>query len=462
MHLVAVGGSDAGLSAALRAREVAPDAEVTVISAAPMSGFSTSGIPYFLSGEVPDAESLDDQLASSIASSGVEVLLESIVHSVDVESRRVSIVDAKANESSLPFDELILATGAVPDIPDIDGLVGDDRLGSEDGVHVVRSMGDTLAVAKTLSKYQPETAVIVGAGYAGIELAEALALRGLTVTLMESRPEVLPMVDRAIGSLVRAQIEDRGVEVLTGTLARSVAATGREEGRFRIQAMRGENVLGRRADIILLATGSLPNTALATSLGAALGASGAVAVDKGMRTTVPHVFAAGDCAVTRHRLLGEVYLPYGTTAHKQGRVAGENAAGGARSFSGTLGTQVVKVFDHAVGRTGLIKAQAIAAGFEASSVRLDTDDRSTYYPGSRPLTLMLTADRHTRRVLGAQFFGHVRSEIASRVDVAAAAIFNGMTVDQMEDLDLSYTPPLGQVWNPLVIASQGWPGEPEG
>ncbi len=461
MHLVAVGGSDAGLSAALRAREIAPGADVTVISAAPVSGFSTSGIPFFLSGEVPDAESLDDQLASSISSSGVDVLLESTVQSVDVHARRVSIVDSKAKESSLPYDELILATGAVPDVPSIDGLAGDDRVGPEDGVHVVRSVGDTLAVAKTLSKFQPETAVIVGAGYAGVELAEALALRGLSVTLMESRPEVLPVVDRAIGSLVRAQIEERGIEVLTGTMARTVAATGREEGRFRIQAMRGENVLARRADIILLATGSVPNSALARSLGAALGASGAVAVDKEMRTSVPHVFAAGDCAVTRHRLLGEVYLPYGTTAHKQGRVAGENAAGGTRSFGGTLGTQVVKVFDHAVGRTGLIKDQAIAAGFEASSVRVDTGDRSSYYPGSRRLTVILTADHRSRRVLGAQFFGHVRSEIASRVDVAAAAIFNGMTVDQMEDLDLSYTPPLGQVWNPLVLAARGWPGGPD-
>ena len=461
MHLVAVGGSDAGLSAALRAREIAPGAEVTVISAAPIASFSTSGIPFFLSGEVPDPESLDDHGASSISSSGVEMLLESTVQSVDVHARTVSIVDSKARMSTLPYDELILATGAVSDLPNIEGLAGEEGLRAEDGVHVVRSVSDTIAVSKTLSKFQPETAVIVGAGYAGIELAEALALRGLSVTVMEGRPEVLPVVDRVIGSLVRRQIEERGIELLTGTVARSIALTGREEGRLRIQAMRGENVLARRADMVILATGSLPNTALARSLGATLGAGGAIAVDKGMRTTLPHVFAAGDCAVTQHRLLGEVYLPYGTTAHRQGRVAGENAAGGNRSFSGTLGTQVVKVFDHAVGRTGLIQEQAVAAGFEATSIRLDTDDRSSYYPGSRRLTLMFTADRRTRRALGAQFFGHVRSEIASRVDVAAAAIFNGMTVDQLEELDLSYTPPLGQVWNPLARAAQEWPGELE-
>jgi NADPH-dependent 2,4-dienoyl-CoA reductase/sulfur reductase-like enzyme len=175
-----------------------------------------------------------------------------------------------------------------------------------------------------------------------------------------------------------------------------------------------------------------------------------------MRTSVQDVFAAGDCAVTLHRLLREVYMPFGTTANKQGRVAGENAAGGNRTFGGTLGTQVVKVFDHAVGCTGLRDDSAAAAGFDPVTVRIETDDHSSYYPGSRRLVVSLTADRPTRRLLGAEFFGHVRSEIASRVDVASTAVFNGMTVDQLEDLDLSYTPPLGQLWNPLVLAARQW------
>ncbi|HEX6392125.1 MAG TPA: FAD-dependent oxidoreductase [Acidimicrobiales bacterium] len=456
MHLVAVGGSDAGVSAALRARHVAPSVDLTVISAEPVANFSTSGIPFFLSGEVPDAGSLAGQAGSGLEEAGVDLLLDSTVLFIDAEARKVTLRDSKGRESAISYDELILATGALPEIPDIEGLCGEDGLRPEDGVHVVRSVTDTLAVARTLSRIEPQTAVIIGAGYVGVELAEAFALRGMSVTLLESRAEVLSVVDRAIGAMVRGQLEERGVEVLTGTAPRSIRPTGRDEGRFRIEAMRGENVLARRADIVLLAAGTLPNSELARSIGAKLGRSGAVSVDGGMRTSVPHVFAAGDCAVTHHRLLGDAYLPYGTTAHKQGRVAGENAAGGSRRFSGTLGTQLVKVFDHAVGRTGLLDAEALAAGFDPLTVRVDTDDRSSYYPGSRELSVMLTGDLRTRRLIGAQFFGHVRSEIASRVDVASTAIFNGLTVDQIEELDLSYTPPLGQVWNPLVLAAEKW------
>lgn len=456
MHLVVVGGSDAGVSAALRARQVAPTVDVTVVSTEPVVSFSTSGIPFFLSGEVSDPERLREQTGAGLASSGIEVLLESTAYSIDAQSRKVVVLDNKGTESTLSYDELILATGALPATPDIEGLHGEDALRAEDGVHVVRSAGDTLAVARTLLRVEPQTAAIIGGGYVGVELAEALALRGMSVTLLESRPEILPVVDRAMGSLVRGQLEDRGVEVLTGTRACNIRPTGREEGRLRIEGMRGENVLARRADMVLLATGTQPNSALARSVGAKLGKSDAVSVDAGMRTSVPHVFAAGDCAVTHHRLRGESYLPYGTTAHKQGRVAGENAAGGSRTFAGTLCTQVVKVFDHAVGRTGLIDSEAAEAGFEPFTVQLTTEDHSPYYPGSRPLSVMLTADRRTRRLIGAQFFGHVRSEIASRVDVVSTAIFNGMTVDQAEDLDLSYTPPLGQVWNPIVLAAEKW------
>jgi NADPH-dependent 2,4-dienoyl-CoA reductase/sulfur reductase-like enzyme len=460
LHLVVVGGSDAGVSAALRARRVTPSAEVTLVSAEPVASFSASGIPFFLSGEVPDAGRLADPTASGLASSDVEQILESTVHSVDAQARKVLVLDSKGNESTLAYDELILATGAIPRVPDIEGLSGEDALRAEDGVHAVRSATDTLAVARTLSRIEPQTAVVIGGGYVGVELAEALALRGMSVTLLESRQEVLSVVDRRMGALVRGQLEERGVEVLTGTLARSIGATGMEDGRFRIEAMRGENLLARRADMVLLSAGNVPNSALARSIGAKLAQSGAVSVDGGMRCSIPHVFAAGDCAVTHHRLLGESYLPYGTTANKQGRVAGENAAGGSTTFAGTLGTQLVKVFDHAIGRTGLIDSQATEAGFEPLTVYLETDDRSSYYPGSRQLSVMLTADRRTRRLIGAQFFGHVRSEIAGRVDIASAAIFNGMTVDHLEDLDLSYTPPLGQVWHPLVRAADIWRDSP--
>jgi NADPH-dependent 2,4-dienoyl-CoA reductase/sulfur reductase-like enzyme len=175
-----------------------------------------------------------------------------------------------------------------------------------------------------------------------------------------------------------------------------------------------------------------------------------------MRTGLPDVFAAGDCVITHHRLLGETWLPLGTTAHKQGRVAGENALGGNRQFAGSLGTQVVKIFDQAAARTGLRDHEARAAGFDPVTVGSAADDHKAYYPGSHRITMRITGDRATGRLLGLQLFGHKHAEIAKRIDIAATAIFHGMTVDAVSDLDLSYTPPLGSPWDAVQIGAQAW------
>jgi NADPH-dependent 2,4-dienoyl-CoA reductase/sulfur reductase-like enzyme len=175
-----------------------------------------------------------------------------------------------------------------------------------------------------------------------------------------------------------------------------------------------------------------------------------------MRTGLPGIYAAGDCVITHHRLLGETYLPLGTTAHKQGRVAGENAAGGHREFAGSLGTQVVKIFSHAAARTGLRDHEAAAAGFAPVTIRSEADDHKAYYPGSHQIAMRFTGDRTTGRLLGVQLFGHKDAEIAKRIDIAATAIFHGMTVDQVSDLDLSYTPPLGSPWDAVQAGAQAW------
>ena len=208
--------------------------------------------------------------------------------------------------------------------------------------------------------------------------------------------------------------------------------------------------------MVLVVVGVRPETALAAEAGAELGVKGAVAVDPGMRTNLPDVFAAGDCVITHHRLLGVTYLPLGTTAHKQGRVAGENALGGNRHFAGSLGTQVVKVFDQAAARTGLRDHEAAPAGFDPVTVETQADDHKAYYPGSHRITMRVTGDRATGRLLGMQLFGHKDAEIAKRIDIAAAAIFTHMTVDAVSDLDLSYTPPLGSPWDAVQAGAQAW------
>jgi NADPH-dependent 2,4-dienoyl-CoA reductase/sulfur reductase-like enzyme len=288
-------------------------------------------------------------------------------------------------------------------------------------------------------------------------MADALTVRGLRVTQMEQLGEVLPTVDPQLGALVHAELAGHGVEVLTGTTVQAInTAPPGGSGRLQVQAAAADGTaVTRTADMVLVVVGVRPETTLAAEAGATLGSKGAIAVDPKMRTGLPDIYAAGDCVITHHRLLGETYLPLGTTAHKQGRVAGENALGGNRQFAGSLGTQVVKIFDQAAARTGLRDHEA-AAGFDPVTTESAADDHKAYYPGSHRITIRVTGDRTTGRLLGMQLFGHKNAEIAKRTDIAATAIYHGMTVDAVSDLDLSYTPPLGSPWDAVQMAAQAW------
>jgi NADPH-dependent 2,4-dienoyl-CoA reductase/sulfur reductase-like enzyme len=210
------------------------------------------------------------------------------------------------------------------------------------------------------------------------------------------------------------------------------------------------------ADLVLAVVGVRPNTSLLEQAGAALGPGRAVVVDEHMRTGIPHVFAAGDGVVTHHRLLGVTYLPLGTTAHKQGRVAGENALGGEARFAGSVGTQVVKVFDVIAARTGLREHEAIAGGFTPATTQAVADDHKRYYPGAQPISIRITGDTESGLLLGAQLVGRLGTETAKRVDTYATALFAGLTVAEISDLDLSYTPPLGSPWDAVQAATQAW------
>jgi NADPH-dependent 2,4-dienoyl-CoA reductase/sulfur reductase-like enzyme len=339
--------------------------------------------------------------------------------------------------------------------PPISGL---DQLGVADGVHLLHSIEDTFALVGTLDRQDVRRAVIVGAGYIGLEMAEALVARGLEVTQLEQLPEVLPTVDPELGTLIHAELERNGVTVSCDTRVQAIARPAHGSTHaLEVRAERpGGEPLRVATDAVLVSVGVRPDTDLARSAGVELGTRGAIVVDRQMRTNLPDVLAAGDCVITHHPLIGTAYLPLGTTAHKQGRIAGENALGGSREFAGSLGTQVVKVFNLVAARTGLRDHEATAAGFEAITVASEADDHKAYYPGSHPISMRFTGDRPTGRLLGVQLVGHLRSEIAKRIDIPATAILNEMGVDQISDLDLSYTPPLGSPWDALQTGAQAW------
>jgi NADPH-dependent 2,4-dienoyl-CoA reductase/sulfur reductase-like enzyme len=449
MRLLVIGGSDAGIAAALRARELAPSVEATVVVADAFPNLSICGLPYYLSGDVSDWRDLAHRTTSDLEQAGIRLLLDHTARAVDFAGKQVTVTNPGGGERQLGYDQLVVATGAVPVRPSIDGL-------ELDGVQMLHTMGDTFALHQALTT-GARSAVIVGGGYIGLEMAEAFTARGLTVTLVEQAPTVLPTVDIELGRLLGQELGRHDVRVVNDV---TVKAIHRLAGGLTVA---GEPDFAVTADLVLVVVGVRPDTELAVAAGVQTGVRGALQVDRRMRTNLADVLAAGDCVETWHRLLGEpTYLPLGTTAHKQGRVAGETAVGGDREFAGSLGTQVVKVFELAVARTGLRDQEAAAAGLDPLTIGSTQFDHKAYYPGAHQLQLRITGDRTTGRLLGTQLVGHHDAEVAKRIDIPAGALFHGMTVDGLCDLDLSYTPPFGSPWDAIQLAAQAWIDQVDG
>lgn len=453
MHIVAIGGSDAGISAALRARELDPNVDVTVVVADRYPNFSICGIPYYFTGDVHPWQTLAHRTSADLEATGMLLRLDTFATSIDVEGRRLEMRSPDGSESTIDYDELIVGTGALPSSAGIAGL---DDLTAAEGVHVLHSMGDTFALERDLDERRPTSAVIIGAGYVGLEMAEAFIARGMHVTQLQRGPEVLSTLDPELGSLIQAELVRHGVDVQTGSRVESVTSTA---SGLTVTGSHNGEPFERTTDLVLAVVGVRPNTDLLERAGATLGAGRAVVVDEHMRTGLPNVWSAGDGVVTHHRLLGLTYLPLGTTSHKQGRVAGENAVGGSARFAGSLGTQVVKVFDLVAARTGLREHEAVAAGFKPVSTTEAANDHKAYYPGAKPITIRVTGDVDSGRLLGAQLVGSYGTEVSKRVDTFATALHHEMAVDAISELDLSYTPPLGSPWDAVQVATQSWSRE---
>ncbi len=440
--LVVVGGSDAGVSAALAAREVDPRAQIAMVLADAYPNFSVCGLPFFLSGEVADWRALAHRTREEILAHRIDLRPDTRADEIDPARRVLWVRDPTRGRVPLPYDRLVVATGAEPVRPPVAGL-------DLPGVFQLHTMEEGRTIHAWLTAAAPRRALVVGAGYIGLELADALTRRGVAVTVVEAAPAPLPTVDRALGERVGALLRAHGVGLVTGVKVSGIAAT--TSGLL----VRGEGGWEGTADMVLVVVGVRPRTDLARTAGIAPGPSGALAVGRTMATSVPDVWAAGDCVETYHRLLRRsTYLPLGTTAHKQGRVAGINAMGGAAQFAGSLGTQVVKVFDSVVARTGLRDEEALTAGWDPVTVETTAWDHKAYYPGARELTLRLTGDRRSGRLLGAQLLGPPSS--AKRIDILATALYHGMAVEELSDLDLGYTPPVASPWDPVQAAAQAW------
>lgn len=440
MRFLIIGGSDAGISAALRVQELSPSWEITLILADDFPNYSICGLPFYLSGETPDWRSL----AHRTEFPGIEILAHHKAETINATHKSVEVRRPDGSGSTLAYDKLLIATGARPVQPAIEGL-------GLPGVFLLHTMEDSFAVHRYLQERQPQSAVIVGAGYIGLEMADALAHRGLHVCVAGRSERVLATVDPSLGARLESQMRQHGVEIRNGIEVTSITPSGPQ------LAVTGSPDFIVASDLVLVAVGVQPNAELGVAAGIPTGAKGALQVSRCMETVLPDVYAAGDCAVTWHRLLqSNTYRPLGTTAHKQGRTAGQNAVGLTREFAGSLGTQVVKVFDLVAARTGLREREARDAGYDPFTTEVTVWDHKAYYPGAHEMQVRITGERGTGKLLGAQLLGSKHSEIAKRVDIFATALFHGMTIEALNNLDLSYTPPLSSPWDPVQMGAQEW------
>jgi NADPH-dependent 2,4-dienoyl-CoA reductase/sulfur reductase-like enzyme len=438
-RLAIVGGDAAGMSAASIARRRDPDIEIVAFERGPYTSYSACGIPYYVGGLVDEADRLISRSPEQHRASGVDVRTRCEVVAIDLAARRLTVRGAAGEESVEPFDQLVVATGAEAVPPPIPGAEAIEPARTVDA-------GERLRAALERGG---RSAVVIGAGYIGLEMAEAFVDRGLRVTMIEQAPQVMATLDADMAGHVQEAAEGRGVRVLLGASVEEIVL---DEAGAPVAVRTADESID--ADHVVVGTGARPAVELAEAAGLEVGDSGALRVDDRQRCPGHDgVFAAGDCADSHHRVLDRaVNIQLGTHANKQGRIAGVNATGGDERFPGVIGTAMSKICHYEVARTGVGEREAADAGIEVVSATIKDRTRAGYYPGAGPIWVKLVAEPGSGRLLGGQIVGVEGA--AKRIDVLAVAVWTGLPVQELALLDLSYAPPFSAVYDPLLIAAR--------
>ncbi|MGC0415175.1 FAD-dependent oxidoreductase [Embleya sp. AB8] len=441
-RLVVIGGDAAGMSAASQARRRrdVDDLEIVVVERGRFSSYSACGIPYLVSGDVDGPDALIARTPEEHRKRGIDLRLGVEAEGLDLDRREISVRDLGSGKTDrIGFDQLVLATGAVPVRPALPGF-------DAPGVYGVQTLDDARELTEWLAP-EHRRAVVIGGGYIGIEMAEALVRKGLTVTVVDRSAQPMSTLDPDMGALVHEAMEGLGIDVVTATEALEVELT---DGR----ASAVLTAAGRfPADIVVLGLGVRPATELARAAGLPLGESGGLRTDLRMRVSADGIWAGGDCVEVLNLVSGRrQHVALGTHANKHGRVIGTNIGGDYATFPGVVGTAVSKVCDLEIGRTGLREKDAAAAGYEFVTATIESTGRAGYYPGARSMRVKMIAERLTGRLLGVQIVG--RDGAAKRIDTAAVALTHRMTVEDMTALDLGYAPPFSPVWDPILVAAR--------
>ncbi|MGF1239769.1 FAD-dependent oxidoreductase [Streptomyces sp. 2-6] len=444
-RLVVIGGDAAGMSAASQARRLrgAGELEIVAFERGHFTSYSACGIPYWVGGDVEERDRLIARTPEEHRARGIDLRLRTEVTEIDVAAGRVRARDVDSGaESWTSYDKLVIATGARPVRPDLPGV-------DAPGVHGVQTLDDGQALLDSLARARGRRAVVVGAGYIGVEMAEALIRRGYEVTVVNRGAEPMSTLDADMGRLVREAMEGLGV-TMVGEAEVTKVLTG-QDGRVRAVATEDAEY---PADVVVLGIGVRPETALARAAGLPFGAHGGLLTDRAMRVRGhENIWAGGDCVEVLDLVSGQQrHIALGTHANKHGQVIGTNVGGGYATFPGVVGTAVSKVCDLEIARTGLREKDARRVGLQFEAVTIESTSRAGYYPGASPMTVKMLAERRTGRLLGVQIVG--REGAAKRVDIAAVALTAGLTVEQMTALDLGYAPPFSPVWDPVLVAAR--------
>ncbi len=427
MALVVIGGNAAGMSAAARARRFDPRLEIIVLEKGPNISYGTCGLPYFVEGRISDAKQLVVYTPEYFRKErNVDVRTNTRAISISHPRREVVLESGQR----VRYDHLILATGARCDSMGIAGV-------NAPHVFTLHTLQDAERMRQFLAEKRPRRAVVIGAGYIGLEAADALRRNDLQVTVLERTQNLLLHSDPDFIAAVRKQLDSHRVELHCGVQVKSIEP---------------DRVGDFPCDMVVLAAGFKPNVEIAAEAGIEIGRTGAIRTDEYMETNLRGVYASGDCAEVMHLVTGRpTYIPLGTTANKAGRIAGANVTGARERFPGIVGTAIVGIFGMAFATTGLSSDQARAEGFSPVAARIEAQARPRYFQG-RKTTVQLVADRVSRRLLGGWVVGEEGA--AGRIDVIAAALHSRMRIDDFEQLDLAYSPPFATTWDPLLIAAQ--------
>jgi NADPH-dependent 2,4-dienoyl-CoA reductase/sulfur reductase-like enzyme len=441
-RLVVIGGDAAGMSAAAKVRREDPQREIVVLERSPHTSYSACGMPYLIAGMVESADLLIARTPEKFREKyNIDARIHHEVTELDLTGQRVRVSHLESGKAAWePYDQLLIATGAEAFLPPLPGSDGD-------GIFGLSTLASGLRVQQFMDKEQPRRAVVVGGGYIGLEMAEALIRRGLQVSLVERGEQVMGTLDPDMGAMVSDALREIGV-----TLYLQESLTGYETADGRVTAV----VTDQRtlpAELVIVGLGTRPNTDLAAAAGITLGEKGSIRVNPRMQSSAPGVWAAGDCAESFHLVSRRPFhVALGTVANKQGTVAGINLAGGYATFPGVVGTAVSKICKYEVARTGLMEREIRDLGLLYTTATIKSKTRAGYYPGAGWITVKLLAEQGSGRLLGGQIVG--LEGAAKRIDVLATAITAGMTVQQVADLDLSYAPPFSPVWDPVQTAAR--------